>query len=127
MVDLGSKIIRSTDQTISFHPFVYWSIYGQSSFVLIKPICRGVFSTYGTSPGSEWSFKARSNVHNKRRNCLGSEMADKQSFSCFNCKQLRREEQYIIVSRKYTLGLSMIFGIELIYYEKLVSSVIGLK
>jgi hypothetical protein len=49
-----------------------------------------VFSLYGSSAGTERSFKSRSLAHDKKRNRLSDDKADKQAFIVYNGKQLQR-------------------------------------
>jgi hAT family C-terminal dimerisation region len=49
-----------------------------------------VFSLYGSSAGTERSFKRRSRTHDKKRNRLSDDKVDKQACIVHNGKQLQR-------------------------------------
>ena len=60
--------------------------------VLCALICR-IFSLVPSSAGAERSFKVRSRVHNKCRNRLSNDAADRQSSLIFNTTQFKRIEE----------------------------------
>lgn len=81
---------RRDEASLRHHPTLVWGIDGPGRFPALTNIAKALFCVYGTSAGTERSFKARTLVHTKTRNRLSDLKADKQSYLVYNQKQRAR-------------------------------------
>ena len=71
-------------------PHAWWDLHAAGAPPELRAVATQVFSLAPTSAAGERSFKQRSRVHNKTRNRLSDDNADKTQAIIFNERQARR-------------------------------------
>lgn len=90
LAHLGTVMKRGTKNSTAYHPQLWWLIDGRGLSKHLTAISTATFCLFASSAGNERGFKTRSNDHNKTRNRLSDDRADKQSFVVYNSRQLER-------------------------------------
>jgi len=83
-------------------PHVWWELHADGAPPELRAVADQIFSLAPTSAAAEHSFKQRSRGHNKTRNRLSDNNADKSQAIIFNTQQARRFNGGVLLQPRTT-------------------------